>query len=115
MCLSNVSGIKTFSIESGLNYTQRNYQLIINNNTINLEEFTVFGVRSYEIPLNLHHTGQFLVKLSSAQWQDIKHGEKIKAQKEKVKILKKRHDSYGPEVNAKVSEANRLEKENKYM
>jgi len=45
----------------------------------------------------------------------IRHGEKIKAQKEKVKMLQKIHDSYGPEVNAKVSEANRLEKESKYM
>ena len=45
----------------------------------------------------------------------IRHGEKIKAQKEKVKRLQKIHDSYGPEVDAKVSEAHRLEKENKYM
>ena len=45
----------------------------------------------------------------------IKHGEKIKAQKEKVKMLQKIHDSYRPEVDAKVSEANRLEKQNKYM
>ena len=39
----------TFSIESGINYIQRNYQLKIIKNTINLEAETFFGIRS-----NLH-------------------------------------------------------------
>ena len=42
----------TFSIESGLNYTQRNYRLTINNN-IDLKDFTKFGMRSYEIPIQI--------------------------------------------------------------
>ena len=42
---------KTFSIESGLNYTQRNYKLLINNSTQNINDFTSFGIRSYEIPI----------------------------------------------------------------
>ena len=42
---------KTFSVESGLNYTQRNFKLSITNNTINLSDFTTFGMRSYELPL----------------------------------------------------------------
>ena len=42
---------KTFSIESGLNYTQRNYNLILENNRIPVEDFTPFGIRSYEIPV----------------------------------------------------------------
>ena len=44
---------KTFSVESGLNYTQRNFKLSITNNTINLSDFTAFGMRSYELPLQL--------------------------------------------------------------
>ena len=44
---------KTFSMESGLNYTQRNYQLSIKNNILNLSDFTVFGIRSYEIPVQI--------------------------------------------------------------
>ena len=43
----------TFSIESGLNYTERNYKLTISNNTIEMEDFTKFGMRSYEIPIQL--------------------------------------------------------------
>tara|TARA_B100001758_G_C18394908_1_gene605287 strand:+ start:497 stop:1204 length:708 start_codon:yes stop_codon:yes gene_type:complete len=43
----------TFSLESGLNYIQRNYQLKIIKNTINLEAETFFGIRSYEVPLQL--------------------------------------------------------------
>jgi len=44
---------KTFSVESGLNYTQRNFKLSITNNTINLSDFTTFGMRSYELPIQL--------------------------------------------------------------
>ena len=44
---------KTFSVESGLNYTQRNFKLAITNSTINLADFTAFGMRSYELPLQL--------------------------------------------------------------
>jgi len=44
---------KTFSIESGLNYTQRNFKLSITNSTINLADFTAFGMRSYEFPIQL--------------------------------------------------------------
>ena len=36
---------KTFSIESGLNYTQRNYKLSISNNDQNINDFTTFGMR----------------------------------------------------------------------
>ena len=42
---------KTFSLESGLNYTQRNFKLSITNSAINLSDFTTFGMRSYELPL----------------------------------------------------------------
>ena len=42
---------KTFSIETGLNYTQRNYKLTIINTSIGVKDFTSFGMRSYEIPL----------------------------------------------------------------
>ena len=44
---------KTFSIESGLNYTQRNFKLAISNPTINLDDFTSFDMRSYEFPIQL--------------------------------------------------------------
>ena len=43
----------TFSIESGLNYTQRNFKLSITNSDINLADFTNFGMRSYEFPIQL--------------------------------------------------------------
>lgn len=43
----------TFSIESGLNYTQRNFELAINNNNIPLDDVTNFGIRSYELPIQL--------------------------------------------------------------
>ena len=42
---------KTFSIESGLNYTQRNYKLKTINNIVGIKDLTSFGMRSYEIPL----------------------------------------------------------------
>ena len=42
---------QTFSLESGLNYTQRNYNLLISK--INIDDFTSFGIRSYEIPIQL--------------------------------------------------------------
>ena len=44
---------KTFSVESGLNYTQRNFKLSITNNAVNLSDFTAFGMRSYEFPIQL--------------------------------------------------------------
>lgn len=44
---------KTFIIECGLNYTQRNYNLIINNDIQNINDFTSFGIRSYELPIQL--------------------------------------------------------------
>ena len=44
---------KTFSIESGLNFTQRNFELSITNDAINLLDFTTFGMRSYEFPIQL--------------------------------------------------------------
>ena len=43
---------KTFSTESGLNYIQRNFSLDINNN-IDLDDITIFGLRSYELPVQL--------------------------------------------------------------
>ena len=43
----------TFSIESGLNYIQRNFSLAINNSDLNLNDFTDFGMRSYELPIQL--------------------------------------------------------------
>ena len=43
----------TFSIESGLNYTQRNFSLAINNNYLNLDDVTDFEMRSYELPIQL--------------------------------------------------------------
>ena len=43
---------KTFSIESGLNYTQRNYTLEINNNQ-NINDLTNFGIRLYEVPIQV--------------------------------------------------------------
>ena len=43
----------TFSIESGLNYTQRNFDLTINNNELNLDDVTNFRMRSYELPIQL--------------------------------------------------------------
>ena len=43
----------TFTIESGLNYTQKNYHLTINNDVQNINDFTSFGIRSYELPIQL--------------------------------------------------------------
>ena len=43
----------SFSIESGINYTQRNFNLAINNASINLDDFTNFSMRSYELPIQL--------------------------------------------------------------
>ncbi|HIG33111.1 MAG TPA: hypothetical protein EYQ09_06740 [Flavobacteriales bacterium] len=43
----------TFSIESGLNYTQRNFKLAIKNSDLNLDDFTDFRMRSYELPIQL--------------------------------------------------------------
>ena len=45
----------TFSIESGLNYIQRNFTLTINHNGDNtaFTDLTKFGMRSYEIPLQI--------------------------------------------------------------
>ena len=44
---------QTFSIESGLNYIQRNYKLTIMNSQQDVNDFTFFGIRSYEIPIQL--------------------------------------------------------------
>jgi hypothetical protein len=41
----------TFSIETGMNLVQRNYQLDISNTDQNIEDFTNIEVRSYELPL----------------------------------------------------------------
>lgn len=43
---------KTFSTEYGMNYIQRNYKLLIDNKLI-INDFTSFGMRSYEIPVQL--------------------------------------------------------------
>ena len=43
----------TFSIESGLNYTQRNFNLAAKNIDLNLDDITDFGMRSYELPIQL--------------------------------------------------------------
>ena len=43
----------TFSIESGLNYTQRNFNLAVKNSDLNLDDVTDFGMRSYEFPIQL--------------------------------------------------------------
>ncbi|MAW21129.1 MAG: hypothetical protein CMD16_01885 [Flavobacteriales bacterium] len=44
---------KTFFLESGLNYIERNFKLSITNSNINLTDFTTFGMRSYELPVQL--------------------------------------------------------------
>ena len=44
---------KTLSVESGLNLIQRNYKLGIENATIALSDYTNFGLRSYELPIQL--------------------------------------------------------------
>ena len=44
---------KTFWLESGLNYIQRNFELAATNNNIGLDDFTNFGMRSYELPIQL--------------------------------------------------------------
>ena len=44
---------KTFSVESGLNYTQRNFKLEIRNSEIGLDDFTNFNMRSYEFPVQV--------------------------------------------------------------
>ena len=43
----------TFLLESGLNYIQRNFKLAVTNNNIDLDDFTNFGMRSYELPIQL--------------------------------------------------------------
>ena len=44
---------KTFSLETGINYIDRNYRLIVNNTSISLDDFTDFSLRAYEIPYQL--------------------------------------------------------------
>ena len=44
---------RTFWLESGLNYIQRNFKLAATNNNIGLDDFTNFGMRSYELPIQL--------------------------------------------------------------
>ena len=48
------------------------------DNTKLLRDLSFPPNRSHELPFNLHHTEQFLVKSSTAQWLYIKHGEEIK-------------------------------------
>ena len=43
----------TFSIESGINYIQRNYKLSVDLNSGSINDFTDFSMRSYEVPLQL--------------------------------------------------------------
>ena len=43
----------TFSIEAGLNYIQKNHKLSVSNNAIGLDDYTTFGMRSYELPLQV--------------------------------------------------------------
>ena len=44
----------TFSVESGLNYIQRNFKLgILKDDSISIDDFTEFGMRTYELPLQL--------------------------------------------------------------
>ena len=42
-----------FSIESGLNYIQKNHKLSVSNNAIGLDDYSAFGMRSYEFPLQV--------------------------------------------------------------
>ena len=44
---------RTFSLETGINYIDRNYRLSVSNSTISLDDFTDFSLRSYEIPYQL--------------------------------------------------------------
>ena len=53
---------KIFSTEYGLNYTQRNYTLSINNKIENINDFTSFGIRSYEVPI------QFLTYVRASKY-----------------------------------------------
>ena len=41
---------RTFSFETGINYIDRNYRMSTDNSTINLDDFTDFSLRAYEIP-----------------------------------------------------------------
>ena len=43
----------TFAVEYGLNYSQRNYKMSISNEIQNIDDFTSFGMRSYEVPIQL--------------------------------------------------------------
>ena len=52
---------KLFLIEYGLNYTQRNYKLKISANNENFSDYTLFGIRSYEIPF------QFLIYIRATK------------------------------------------------
>ena len=44
---------RTFSFETGINYIDRNYRLSTGNSKINLDDFTDFSLRSYEIPYQI--------------------------------------------------------------
>ncbi len=44
---------RTFSFETGINYIDRNYRMSTDNSTINLDDFTDFSLRAYEIPYQL--------------------------------------------------------------
>ena len=53
---------KNFSIESGLNYIQRNYTLSINYENLSISDITTFALRSYEIPV------QFLTYVRASEF-----------------------------------------------
>ena len=44
---------KNFTLESAINYTQRNYKMSIDNNYEVISDITYFGIRSYEIPIQV--------------------------------------------------------------
>lgn len=44
---------KTFFFETGINYIDRNYRLNANNESIDLNDFTDFSLRAYEIPYQI--------------------------------------------------------------
>ena len=53
---------KNFSLESGLNYIQRNYTLSISYKNLSISDITTFALRSYEIPV------QFLTYVRASEF-----------------------------------------------
>ena len=53
---------KNFSLESGLNYIQRNYTLSISYENLSISDITTFALRSYEIPV------QFLTYVRASEF-----------------------------------------------